>query len=643
MCGVIAGLLSTTRIPGAKVAAALDVMRHRGPDGSGTWWSESGAMMLGHIRLSIIGLENGDQPLRGNDDGIAGVVNGEFYGYRDIRNDLQKQHGCRFATDSDSEIALHLYRLHGLEFAHHLIGEFAVVVADPLRRRLVALRDRFGIKPLFYTVWNGHVLFASEIKALLALGVPARWDTQGFLADQFMVRMDQTNFAGIYSVPPGCMVIAEAGRITVKRYWDTEYPTAAALAGFSEGEAATVEGFRSVLERCVADRMVADVEVACYLSGGIDSCSVLGIAQRQSARPIRAFTITFDDAVYDETRLARDTAAMVGSTFEPVPVSQQQIADNFADAIWHAERQMFNGHGVAKYLLSKAVRDAGIKVVLTGEGSDEILAGYPPFRRDMLLYNTDGQDADLVAQQLAELAAANQSSRGLLVADGATSPALAVIKQRLGYLPSWIEAFGTVVAKLQPLMRASLVEQMAGLDVHGAFMDKVDIRGALAGRDAVNQSLYLWTQAVLSNFVLVVLADRMEMAHSVEGRVPFLDHRLAEYSAKLPVHFKIRGLREKYILREACRDVLLPEIYNRPKHPFMSPPAKETGDAMATFVSDVVSSSALDDQPFYDPTAVRALRDRVAGMAPAERAVAEAPLLSVTSTVLMQQRFGLSL
>jgi asparagine synthase (glutamine-hydrolysing) len=641
MCGLIAGLLGTARISEDRVLAALDAIHHRGPDGRGTWRSDTGDMMLGHVQLSIIGLDNGDQPMVGEGDGVSAVVNGEFYGYREIRSGLRNQYGCNFVTDSDSEIALHLYRQHGLEFGHYLTGEFAAVIADPRRRRMVAILDRFGIKPLFYTVYNGNVLFASEIKALLALGVPARWDTHGFLADQFMVRMDQTNFARIYSVPPGCILVAEAGRVMVKRYWDTQFPTAETLTKYPEGDSATIAGFRAVFDECVADRLVADVEVACYLSGGIDSCSVLGVAQRRMARPIRAFTITFDDAVYDETMLAQKTAAMVGSTFEPVPVSQQQIADNFANAIWHAERQMFNGHGVAKFLLSEAVRNAGIKVVLTGEGSDEILAGYPPFRRDMLLYNTQGQDHVQVAQQLQELVAANQSSRGLLVADGDSTSALSVVQQRLGFVPSWMDAFGTVAAKLQPLMRASLVDRMAELDPHACFMDQLDIRGALQGRDAVNQSLYLWTHAVLSNFVLVVLADRMEMAHSIEGRVPFLDHRLAEYSAKLPVHYKIRGQKEKYVLREACKDVLLPEIYARPKHPFMSPPAKETGDAMATFVSDIIASSALDDQPFYNPKAVRALRDRATTLDPAERAVAEAPLLSVVSTVLMQQRFGL--
>lgn len=641
MCGLVAALTASSSMDSSRVEKALDVLYHRGPDERGWWASPDGRFTLGHTRLSIIGLENGHQPMFEAERRLAMVVNGELYGYRAIRDDLLGQ-GHRFATESDSEIALHLFMRHGLEFAHHLRGEFSVVVADQAQQRLIGVRDRFGIKPLFYAVVDGSVFLASEVKALLALGVPARWNANGFLADQFMVRTDETVFQGVYSVPPGCMLIAEDGRITIKRYWDTQYPEASALATDSRSDAEVVAQFRETLEDATKERLVADVEVACYLSGGIDSCSMLGLAQQNTTRPIRAFTITFDDAVYDEALLAEKTAALTGANYEPVPVSQQDIADAFSDALWHAERNMFNGHGVAKFLLSKAVRDAGIKVVITGEGSDEILAGYPPSRRDMLLYNNEGQDPQTVAQQLDELAAANHSSRGLLVADGERIKGLEVIEQRLGFTPSWLDSFGTIAAKLQPLLRPGLGALVEQANPYARLMDWVDVRGRLSGRDPVNQGLYLWTQAVLANFVLVVLADRMEMAHSIEGRVPFLDHRVAEFGAGLPVHHKIRGLREKWVLREACRDVLIPEVYDRPKHPFMSPPAKESGDAMAAFVADVVHSKALDDQPFYDPAAVRGLQSKLKDMEPADRAVAEAPLLSAVSTALLHQRFGMS-
>ncbi len=456
---------------------------------------------------------------------------------------------------------------------HQLRGEFAVVVADQCRRRLIAVRDRFGIKPLFYTVRGGDVLVASEIKALLALGVPARWDAAAFFAECHGVRTaDRTLFAGIRAVPPGCMLVTRDGQVEIRRYWDTDYPSRETLAADGRSEAEIGAGFREVLDNAVAERLVADVEVASYLSGGIDSSAVLGLAQRKLNRPIRAFTIVFGDELYNEERLAQQTAEWLGATFAPVPVSQRDLAEAYPDALWHAETLVANGNGVAKYLLSRAVRDVGIKVVFTGEGADEILGGYPPFRRDMLLHNTEGQRPEDVEKLLAELDASNPASRGLFTADGVPAPGLDAIGVRLGWIPSGIEAFSTLAAKMYPYFTDTYHDAGLRTDPYTELLDSLDVPGRLAGRDPVNQALYIWTRTLLPNFILTALGDRMEMAHSVEGRVPFLDHHVTEYAAQIPVHHKIRGLREKHVLREAVRDCVLPEVYDRQKHPFLSPP-----------------------------------------------------------------------
>jgi asparagine synthase (glutamine-hydrolysing) len=517
------------------------------------------------------------------------------------------------------------------------------VIADQRRRSLIAARDRFGIKPLFYAVQDGNVYVASEAKALFALGVKARWDQQAFLADCHVARPNQRSlFAGVYAVPPGCYLIARDGQIEIRRYWQLDYPRREVLAADTRSEAEVAAGFREVLDEAVSQRLVADVEVASYLSGGIDSCAVLGLAQRRSQRPIRAFTITFGDELYDEGELARRTAAFVGANFVPVPVGQQQIADAFSDAIWHAEVPVFNGHGVAKYLLSRAVRDAGIKVVFTGEGSDELLGGYPPFRRDLLLHNSEGQDPAQVAQMLAQLEAANQSSRGLLTRDGATAPGLELLRERLGYVPSALEGFSALAAKLYPLLRPTKRAATLQTNPYTELLEALEVHATLQGRDALNQSLSIWTRTMLPNYILTVLGDRMEMAHSIEGRVPFLDHHVAEYAARLPVHQKIRGMREKHVLREATRDVILPEIYERQKHPFMSPPARDDNDALSVFCRDMLASSVVDDQPFFEPARVRGLMDSVADMQPADRGAFEGVVLRVVSTCVLQQRFGLS-
>lgn len=384
------------------------------------------------------------------------------------------------------------------------------------------------------------------------------------------------------------------------------------------------------------------MEVASYLSGGIDSSAVLGLAQRRLTRPIRAFTIVFGDELYNEARVARQTAHWLGATFVPVPVSQYDLADAFSDALWHAETIVVNGQGIAKYLLSRAVRDAGIKVVFTGEGADEIFGGYPQFRRDLLLYNTEQQPPEEIGRLLAELDAANQSSRGLHTVDGALAPGLEVVTARLGWTPTAIEASSALAAKMYPFFADTYRAAALRAEPYTALLDALDIPGRLAGRDPVNQALYIWTQTLLPTFILTSLGDRMEMAHSVEGRVPFLDHHVTEYAATIPVHHKIRGLREKHVLREAVRDCVLPEVYHRQKHPFMTPPARDSGDALAVFCQDVLHSRHVEDQPFFEPCRVRGLVDHLAGMQPADRAAFEGVVLRIVSTCILAQRFGLA-
>lgn len=640
MCGIVAALRDEAPIASERLAAAVRTIGHRGPDRAAQWVSADGRMALGHARLSIIGLQNGDQPLKRADGGIRCVVNGEFYGYRSIRDDLRAQ-GARFATDSDSEIALHLYERRGIECVHELRGEFAVVIADERRRRLVGIRDRFGIKPLFYAVVGRDVYFASEIKALVALGVPPRWDQEAFFADCHQARSThRTLFAGVFAVPPGCVAIARDGRVEVRSYWDMQYPPREVLEADRRSDEEIVEGFRDVFDDAISQRLIADVEVAVYLSGGIDSCAVLGVAQRKLSRPLRAFTVCFEDAMYDERVLAQRTAELTRSNFVPVPVTQRQLADSFSDALWHSETLVMNGHGVAKFLLSQAVRDAGIKVVLTGEGADEMLAGYPPFRRDLILQ--ESADPSAAARLLDELAARNQSSRGLLSPAGETAPGLDMLKQRLGWTPSFFESFSTLAAKVHPLFKDDYRQRQVSVGPYADLLDFIDVRGRLSGRNPVNQALYLWGRTQLSNYVLTYLGDRMEMAHSVEGRLPFLDHRLAEFAANIPVRHKIRDLREKHVLREAVRDCVLPEIYNRQKHPFMSPPARSSDDALAGFCQDVLHSSAVEAQPFFEPSRARNLMKHVAELPPQDRPAFEGAVLLVVSACVLQDRFGMS-
>src|SRR5215471_16647712 len=391
MCGIVGVYSRRQPVSSATLERATKTLYHRGPDGQRQWISPDGRVGLGHARLSIIDLATGDQPISSEDERTHIVTNGEFYGYEAIQRELQSR-GHRLRTKSDSEIALHLYEDFGLQFLHHLRGEFALVLWDESRRRLIAARDRFGIKPLFYA-WKDDALYlASEVKALFAAGIPARWDHENvFQAVTMSKHQARTLYDGIFEIPPGQFLLATEKHVQVNQYWDFNYPKAESPIP-KRTDAEYAADFRHELEEAVRIRLRADVPVGVYLSGGLDSCSMLGLAAKHHPEPIRAFTLTFDQVAYDEGPIAKEMAARAGAEFYPTAIQQRDLADHFADAIAQSETLCVNAHGVAKYLLSRAVRDAGYKVVITGEGSDEILGGYAHFRRDMLLYNREGQD-----------------------------------------------------------------------------------------------------------------------------------------------------------------------------------------------------------------------------------------------------------
>lgn len=635
MCGIFAAMTREALDP-RRAQRALNILEHRGPDGAGLWQSESGLWTLGHTRLSIIGLNNGEQPMHGGNDRVHMVVNGEFYGYRTIREQLRTQ-GYHFTTESDSEIALHLYLQRGVQAASSLRGEFAVVIADERQKMMVGIRDRFGVKPLYYTCINGEVFFASEIKALVALGVPAQWDYEnvyGSLGGQH----ESSLFHNIKAVPPGCYAVSKGGAVRIYSYWEWDIPTAAVMAQDTRSETEVVVDFRDALLDSVRERLVADVEVGCYLSGGIDSCAVLGLAQKEMTRPIKAFTLTFDDPVFNEGAVAEAQAKFVGADYHPVPISGQDIADNFADAIWHTEILPINGNGTAKYILSKAVRDAGIKVVFTGEGSDEMLGGYPYFRVDAILNNPAYTEAQKVAL-INEMFEANPASRAVMMPDVVENNHLKSVVSRLGWLPSVFNTTSALIGSVADIYTPEFLYEIGDYDPIAECLDRLPIDTYVTGRDRLNQSLYMNTKMSLPNMILTYLGDRMEMAHSVEGRVPFLDHHVAAAAARVPVNMKLKGTREKHVLREAAKDVLIDEVYNRQKHPFFSPPVRHKNDPMIEFYRDTFASQAAKDQPIFDVEKAQDMVDYILTCPADMRVGIEGSLIRVASTIVIQDRF----
>ena len=358
-------------------------------------------------------------------------------------------------------------------------------------------------------------------------------------------------------------------------------------------------------------------------------------------RPIRAFTLTFDNPLYDEAAVAKRQAEFVGSSYHPIPITGRDLADAYADAIWHAETQMFNGHGVAKYLLSKAVRDAGIKVVFTGEGADEMLGGYPFFRVDAVKHNPALSEAEK-SSYFEAILGSNEASRAIMLPDEVESPARDSIRNRLGWIPTGVNTMMTMGTGLSAFFRPDYADHVHDRSPALAAIDRLPISERIAGRDALNQALYINAKISLPNFILTYLGDRMEMAHSIEGRVPFLDHHLAEVAARVPVDMKVKGIREKHVLREAARDVLIPEVYDRQKHPFTTPPSADKSDPMLTFYRDTFASKAARDQPIFDMKAVNSALDGLLEFPADQRIAIEGGFQRIASLVVMQERFGLS-
>jgi asparagine synthase (glutamine-hydrolysing) len=640
MCGIVAVYSRREPVSAATLERATKSLYHRGPDGQRQWISRDNRVGLGHARLSIIDLATGDQPIASEDNRTHIVANGEFYQYEGIQRELESR-GHRLRTRSDSEIALHLYEELGPQCLHQLRGEFAFVIWDEKEKSLFAARDRFGIKPLFYSCHNNTLYIASEVKALFAAGVPARWDEESvYQSFTFGGHQMRTLFDGVHQVPPGHYLIATEKHVQITRYWDFNYPVAGESAT-KRSDADYAAEFRHELEEAVRIRLRADVPVGVYLSGGLDSCAVLGLAARHHPDPIRAFTLTFDDVSYDEGPIAREMAALAGAEFNPIPINQQHLAENFGAAILHAESFCVNAHGVAKFLLSKAVRDAGYKVVVTGEGSDEILGGYAHFRRDMLLYNREGQDPAEIEKLLAWLNENNTVSRGLLLPDGDAGN-LDAVRRILGYVPSWFETFSSRGVKARPLLAEDFGCRFEHREDYAQLLSDIDVPRQLKGRDALNQSLYLWGKSVLPGYILTMLGDRMEMAHSIEGRVPFLDHHVVECICRQPVNQKIRGMTEKYVLREAVRDVITDTVYRRQKHPFLSPPATLNPEqTFNIYVQDMLRGSVMASIPYFDQKKIVGMLDSLSTMDAGARSAYDQILMPLVSMCVIHEGFGM--
>lgn len=628
MCGLVAVFARRGPPPSReRVAAALEAVAHRGPDGRGTHFD--GPVALAHARLAVTGGPSGAQPIVDRKRRRAIVANGEVYGHAEERARLERT-GRRFATRSDSEVPLVLYDELGLDMLPHLRGELAFALWDGREERLFCGRDRFGVRPLYYAEHEGSLLVASTVRALFALGVPRSWDEDALhqvLSMQY-ARPGETLFRGVQSLRPGWRLVADRDRIVTEPAVELAFAVSPEPPNEPLSEARAVERFRELLRDAVRERLEADVPVAFQLSGGLDSSAVVALAAERTREPT-CFTVSFraeDGGTIEEDELehARGVVRHLGARHEVVAVRPSDVLRHLPDAVARAEGLTINAHLVAKSMLARRARELGFRVLLTGEGADELLAGYAHLR------------ADHEAACGGQLARANASLAGMHLPSGEALPTDAVLA-RLGFVPTWMQAKATLGARIHRLLSPGWCAAHES-DAFANALDSIPIERVLRGRGRVEQAQTLWTTFSLGGYILPVVGDGAEMAHAVEGRPPFLEPRLWDEVQRWPSELRIRTGVEKPVLREALRGLLPEAIRVRPKHPFLGPPIFAVPGGPARAYLDDVLERAARELPFLDASTPDRVRRAIDGADQAERRALDPALFLLVSLAILGER-----
>ncbi|KAK8094802.1 Amidase chyE [Apiospora hydei] len=618
-----------------RLAKSLELIAHRGPDARGIWVDPTSTVALGHCRLSIIDLSpSGDQPLHDDAGHIHAVINGEIYDHERLRAECVAA-GYTFKGNSDSETAVALYQRYGAPtFLEHCRGEFSMVIYDDRTGEIFAVRDRFGIKPLYWTIKGGEMFFASEMKAFLPLGWKPEWDTDAIALRTSNVGTS-TIFKGVQRVEPGqYMTVARDGSIAHKKYWDLDYCDKRTVDHRSPEEMVSL--VREELVNAIRLRLRADVPVGVYLSGGLDSSMVAGIikhlidtegatmgSQERNER-ITTLTIEFDskdkDSVYNESAIASRTAKWLGVREVTVNANEKLLAEQFETAIWFGEQEVHQLSFVAKIELSKRARESGVKVILTGEGADENFAGYPWYLPDLLLEPDSSRPEGPLNQDpklLAELRDKAWTQFRDLWGD-LYEPELGTLEsqispetqRRMNHLRAPLAFdFETGQKVLAPALRAKYNINDRLQAILGTFDEEVQAK--------IQNNLYIGAKDLLANTIIPLNADRTEMANSLEGRPPILDHKLAELVSGLPPSAKLAyfpagaGLASgRSTFKPSAADAAQArfrekwEIYARPKHGFTAPTRYAAGGPMHALFSRLLARDRVEALGFLDADVV---------------------------------------
>ena len=604
MCA-IAGICNSRngKIDTRVLERMIGMVRHRGPDESGLY-SDSG-IGLANARLSIIDLSSGHQPIHNEDGSLWITFNGEVFNYVELRKELLSR-GHVFSTHSDTEVILHLYEERGEDCVRDLNGQWAFAIWDAFERKLFLSRDRLGVRPLFYTTAGENLIFSSEIKSIFTHpDVHRELDLAAL--DQiftFWVTLPpRTIFKGICELPPGHSLTFKSGQVKVHPYWQLDFSTDYAL---SENDG--IEQLVALLTDSTRIRLRSDVPVGAYLSGGLDSTIITALINKFAGGRLRTFSIGFTPSDLDESPYQRQAIEFLDTAHEQVNCGYSDVAQVFPDVIWHTETPLIRAAPAPMYMLSKLVRDNGYKVVLTGEGADEILGGYDIFKEAKIRRFWAAQPHSKTRAKLLRRLYPYQSN---------------LQKQPDAYLQKFFHAspqdFSNPFFSHLPRWELTSRLKMFFSDEVRSELSDYDALAELSGQLPLDyfcwhsfcQAQYLETMFLLPGYILSSQGDRVALAHAVEARHPFLDYRLVEFAGKIPPHLKMKVLNEKYILKRAFGHLLPATILQRPKQPYRAPDGRSFFAGLgADYVRTLLAPERIEADGIFDSHAVSKLVEK---------------------------------
>lgn len=632
MCGIVGvvNLREPQPVPEQVLRSMLGMIRHRGPDEFGIYRDEWAN--LGNARLSIVDLAGGQQPIGNADRTLWIVFNGEIFNHVELRAELEAK-GHQFQTHCDTEVVLHLYEEYGVDCLSQLNGQFAIAIWDTRQQRLFMARDRVGVRPLFYTIQNQQLIFGSEIKTLLANPHVAAAINPEALAQVFTFWSAQTPhtvFEGIQSLPPGHYLLMQAGNFTIEPYWQLDFTVETADQRQPQDY---LDEFEQLFIDATLIRLRADVPVGAYLSGGLDSSTSTAIIRKYTQNPLDTFSISFSDPAFDESNFQQRMADILGTDHQVVYCTQADIGDVFPEVIWHLESPTLRTAPAPMYLLSRLVHQHDLKVVMTGEGADEFLGGYDIFKemvvRRFWAKQPDSQMRPQLLKRLyPEIARLGSTSDSFLAG---------FFKKNLTDTNS--PFYSHLIRWSNGTRLQRLLNQPVETPLQDWAAELVPIPDNFKHWPALAQAQYLEITTFLSTYLLSSQGDRVAMANSVEGRFPFLDYRVIEFCNHLPTKLKLKGLNEKWLLRQLASKLLPADIWQRRKRPYRAPIHRSFfHENTPAYVSELLSESALQESGLFNPRAVAQLvRKAQSGLQLSE--VDDMAIAGVISAQLVHQQF----